>query len=224
MEILKAILTSLLSVITLFIIAKIMGHKQLAQLDFFDYIAGITIGSIASELAIDIENPIEPFIAMVIYGVVSVLLSLITHKFPKMRKYINGTPSIIMDNGKIYRKNMKKAKLDLSEFMVLLREGGYFRLDEIQTAIFEQNGNLSVLLKSEHRPIEPSDLKITPKSEYISAELIMDGRILDENLKRMGLDTAWLQKEIKKYGYGSPSDIFLAVCDKERKLTVFGYN
>ncbi len=224
MEILRVILTSLLSVVTLFIIAKIMGHKQLAQLDFFDYIAGITIGSIASELAIDIETPIKPFIAMIIYGIVSVTLSLITHKFPKMRKFINGTPTIIMDNGKLYYKNMKKAKLDLSEFMVLLREGGYFDLNEIQTAVFEQNGNLSVLLKSEYRSLTANDINLSTKDEYISTELIMDGRILDENLKRMGLDIKWLNEKIKELGFNDTKKVFLALCDNNKTVTAFGYN
>lgn len=85
MEIIKIILTSLLSVAALFVITKIMGHKQLAQLDFFDYISGITIGSIAAELATELEKPFQPLIAIAVYGVVSVGLSLITHKFPKMR-------------------------------------------------------------------------------------------------------------------------------------------
>ena len=145
MEILKVVLTSLLSVVSLFIIAKILGHKQISQLDFFDYITGITIGSIAAELATELEKPFKPLIAMLVYGVVAVALTLIVSKFPKSRKFINGTPTIIMNNGKIYRKNMKKAKLDLTEFMVLCRQEGYFNLDDIQTAVFEYNGRLKAL-------------------------------------------------------------------------------
>ncbi|MBQ8690016.1 MAG: DUF421 domain-containing protein [Clostridia bacterium] len=141
MDIVKVILTSLLSVAVLFIIAKIMGHKQLAQLDFFDYISGITIGSIAAELATEFEEPSSPLIALVIYGIVSVALSLLTHKFPRTRKYINGSPTILMNNGKLYRNNMKQAKLDLSEFMVLCREQGYFDLNDIQTVIFNTTEN-----------------------------------------------------------------------------------
>ena len=121
LEFIKVILTSLLSVVSLFVIAKIMGHKQMAQLDFFDYITGITIGSIAAELATELEAPWKPLVAMVIYGVVALGLTILARKTPKTRKYINGTPTIVMDNGKLYRKNMKKAKLELSEFMVLCR-------------------------------------------------------------------------------------------------------
>ena len=136
MDFVKVILTSLLSVAALFLITKIMGHKQMAQLDFFDYITGITIGSIAAELATELEKPWKPLIAMIIYGLFSITLSLIINKMPKARKYINGAPIIIMDNGKISRKNMKKAKMDLSEFMMMCINAGFFNLDAIQTAIF----------------------------------------------------------------------------------------
>ena len=124
MDIIALILTAFLSVITLFIIAKFMGHKQIAQLDFFDYISGITFGSIAAELATELEQPWKPLIAMIIYGLASITLSLISNKFPKLRKYINGTPTIIMSNGKIHRKNLKKCKIELSEFLVLCRQEG----------------------------------------------------------------------------------------------------
>ena len=144
----KIILTALLSITALFLITKIMGHKQVAQLDFFDYISGITIGSIAAELATELEEPEKPLIALAVYGFTSLVLNLLAQKIPRTRKYINGTPTILMNNEKIYRKNMKKAKLDLSEFMLLCREQGYFDLDEIQTAVFEHNGKLSILPKS----------------------------------------------------------------------------
>ena len=139
MDIIKVVLTALLSVVALFIITKIMGHKQVSQLDFFDYVSGITIGSIGAELATELEEPYKPLIAVCVYGGVSVILSLVAHKIPRTRKYINGTPTILMNGGKIYRKNLKKAKLDLSEFMLLCREQGYFDLDEIQMAVFEHN-------------------------------------------------------------------------------------
>ena len=221
MELLKIILTSVLSAVALFIIAKILGHKQMSQLDFFDYITGITIGSIAAELATELEKPWKPLVAMSVYGVVAILLTLITSKFPKTRKFINGTPTIIMNNGKIYRKNMKKAKLDLTEFMVLCRQEGFFILDDIQTAIFEYNGRLTILPKSNKRPTNPEDLNISPNPEYISTEVIMDGRILEENLKRMGLDHIWLEKQIKEQGFKNPKEILLGVCDQNKQLTLF---
>ena len=224
MEIISVILTAILSVVSIFIITKIMGHKQVAQLDFFDYISGITIGSIAAELATELEEWHKPLIALIIYGLASILLNVLARKFPQTRKYINGTPTILMDGNKIYRKNLKKAKLDLSEFMLLCREQGYFDLNDIQTAIFEHNGKLSILPKAANRPITPSDLKITTKANYIGIELIMDGRIMGENLSRMGHDINWLNLQLQSQGYKNPKEILLAIYHKEdNKLTIFSY-
>ena len=221
MELLNVTLTAFFSAAALFVIAKFMGHKQMSQLDFFDYITGITIGSIAAELATELEQPLKPLVAMVVYGIITVLLTHLTSKFPKTRKIINGTPTIIMNNNKLYRKNMKKAKLDLSEFMVMCRQQGYFNLNDIQTAVFEYNGKLSILPKSTSRPATPQDLNIFPKEEQISTEVIMDGKILTQNLKRIGLNKAWLEKELRLQGYSDSKQIFLAICDSENSLTLF---
>lgn len=221
MDFIKIILTSLLSVVSLFVLAKILGHKQVAQLDFFDYITGITIGSIAAELATELESPWKPLIAMIIYGMAAFALTILAHKFPKARKYINGTPTIIMDNGKLYRKNMKKAKLELSEFMVLCRQEGFFNINEIQTAVFEYNGRITILPKSEKRPLTPEDINITPDKEEIFTEIIMDGRILHENLKRLGLDLTWLDKQLKNQKYDNAKEVYLGICDKNNNLTLF---
>ena len=224
MEFIKVILTSILSVVSLFVIAKIMGHKQMAQLDFFDYITGITIGSIAAELATELEAPWKPLVAMIMYGLVALGLTILAHKFPKTRKYVNGTPTIVMDNGKLYRENMKKAKLELSEFMVLCRQEGYFNINDIETAVFEYNGRITILPKSEKRPLTPEDMNITPEKAEICTEIIMDGRILHENLKRLGLDLTWLDKQLKKQKYDNAKEIYLGICDKNNNLTLFPSN
>ena len=221
MEFVKVILTSLLSAVSLFIIAKMTGHKQMAQLDFFDYITGITIGSIAAELATELETPWKPLIAMISYGSVAVGLTVLARNFPKSRKYINGTPTIIMDNGKLYRKNMKKAKLELSEFMVLCRQEGYFNINDIQTAIFDYNGRITILPKSTKRPLTAADMNITPKKEKICTEVIMDGCILHENLKRLGLSLDWLDKQLKNQKYKSAKEIYLGTYDASNNLTLF---
>ncbi len=222
MDIINLILTSILSVTALFIIAKLMGHKQVAQLDFFDYISGITIGSIAAELATDLEAPWKSLVALCIYGITSVVLGQLTHKFPRMRKYINGTPTILMNGGKLYRKNLKQAKLNLSEFLLLCREQGYFDLDEIETAIFEHNGKLSVLPKAPNRPLTPSDMHITVKEAHIGTEVIMDGRIMGDNLRRFGRDENWLSKQLVAQGYGDVREIFLGIYHAEDgKLTLY---
>lgn len=221
MSFLTLCITSLGSFCVLFAVAKFIGNKQIAQLDFFDYVTGITIGSIAAEMATELEEPWKPLIAMVIYGGVTLLLSIISNKFPRTRKYLNGTPTILMDHGKLYRENLKKARLDLSEFMVMCRQQGYFDLTSIQTAVFEYNGKLSILPVSTQRPATPNDLNLAPDQELLFTELIMDGRILEDNLTRMGLNLTWLDKQLKQRYIHSAQDVFLAICDRNLKFVLY---
>ncbi len=221
MVFIKLCLTALGSFAVLFLVAKFIGHKQIAQLDFFDYITGITIGSIAAEMATELEEPWKPLTAMFLYGGVTLLLSIISNKFPRSRKYLNGSPTILMDNGKLFYKNLKKAKLDLSEFMVMCRQQGYFDLTNIQTAVFEYNGKLTILPVTSQRPATPKDLNVAPEQELLFTELIMDGRILEDNLKRMGLDLTWLDKQLKQHHVHSPKDVILAVCDPNLKFVLY---
>lgn len=225
MDLIKVILTALLSVVALFFITKIMGHKQVAQLDFFDYVSGITIGSIGAELATELEEPYKPLIALCVWGGVSIVLNFLAHKIPPTRKYINGTPTILLNNDKLFRENLKKAKLDLSEFMLMCREQGYFDLREIQTAVFEHNGKLSILPKAANRPATPEDLKITVQDTHIGVELIMDGRIMGENLLRVGRDNSWLKKQLNLLGHKNAKDVFLGIYHPEEdRLTLYPNN
>lgn len=221
MNFLKLCLMSSVSFVVLFLIAKIIGYKQISQLDFFDYITGITIGSIAAEMATELEEPWKPFVAMIIYGAISLILSIMSNKFIRTRKYINGKPIILMDNGKLYRENLKKARLDINEFMVICRQQGYFDLTNIQTAIFEYNGRITILPVSSQRPATPNDMDISPKQELLFVELIMDGRIMENNLKHMGLDLTWLNNRLKENGIHSEKNVFLALCDRNLKFVVY---
>ncbi len=224
MNFLVLCLTTFGSFCVLFLVAKFIGRKQISQLDFFDYITGITIGSIAAEMATELEEPWKPLTAMVIYGGVTLLLSVVSNKFPRTRKYLNGAPTILMDHGKLYYQNLKKAKLDLSEFMVMCRQQGYFDLTNIETAVFEYNGKLTILPVSSQRPATPRDMDLAPEQELFFTELIMDGRILEDNLKRMGLDLTWLDKQLKQRHIRSPKDVVLAVCDPNLKFFLFEKN
>ena len=211
MEAIKVVFTALLSVAALFAITKIMGHKQVAQLDFFDYVSGITIGSIGAEMATNIESPHRSLIALGVYGLTSVVLNLLARRLPGSRKYINGSPTILLDRGKLYRENLRQAKLDLSELMLLCREQGYFDLEEIQTAVFEHNGRLSILPKAAKRPATPEDLGLEVEAAEIGVEVIIDGRILSENLTRMGRDDRWLTNRLQELEKGSAEGILLGI-------------
>lgn len=221
MELLQVAITSVVSFLVLFFLAKIMGHRQIAQLSVFDYINGITIGSIAAELATELEKPLRPLLAMVIYALLTVLLEALALKYQRLRKFISGTPSIILDNGKLYRENMKKARLDLTEFLIQCRQQGYFDLGAIQTAVYESDGRLTILPVAERRPATPEDLGVAPEKEQFFTEVIMDGRILGGNLQRMGVNETWLEKQLQAQGYHSAKEIYLGLVDGNKQLSLY---
>lgn len=221
MELLQVALTSIASFVVLFLLAKLMGHRQIAQLSMFDYINGITIGSIAAEMATELETPLQPLVAMLVYAGLVVLLETLALHCTRLRKYITGTPTIILDNGKLYRANMKKARLDLSEFLIQCRQQGYFDLGAIQTAVYECDGRVTILPVAARRPATPEDLGIAPEKEQIFAEVVMDGRVLGGNLQRMGLDEAWLEKQLRAQGYHCVRQVFFAVVDAKKQLSVY---
>ncbi len=222
MDFLKIVITSLASAITLFFLTKLMGEKQISQLSLFDYVAGITIGSIAAEMAVEVdENPLYAIVAMSIYALLGFGISIVTSKSVKLRKFLTGRALILIDNGVIYRKNLKKAKIDLGDLQTLARISGYFDISEIQTAIFEHNGNISFLPRVSARPVTPDDLNLAPKQSYMQTNVILDGNIMHRNLELCGVDEAWLRRELKSLGYVSAEDVYLATCSADKKLTAY---
>lgn len=224
-DIFKVIILSIVSEIVLFILTKLMGNKEISQLSMFDYIIGITIGSIAAEMSTALESDyMQPLVAMIVYAVIAIIISLMCEKSLKARRFIYGNSLVLLNNGKLYRKNFKTAKLDLNEFLMQCRVNGYFNLAEIKTAILESNGKISFLPKSINRPATPNDFNILPSPASIDINLIIDGRILYENLKESGHDQIWLQKELVSQGFDKPEQIFLATLDNQNNLTIYENN
>ncbi len=215
------ILTALLSIAVMFLLTKLMGTKQVSQMTMFDYITGITVGSIAAELATELEEPVKPLTAMVVYGLVAVLISIATCKSIKLRSWITGKPLVLLENGVIYRRNLKKAKLDLSEFLTYCRIGGWFDLSQLQTAVLEHNGSVSFLPKEKDRPATPTDLDLSPKQSNLQTPFVMDGQLLRDNIHQAGKEESWVQQSLLRQGYQNEREVFLAVWDGNDKLTVF---
>lgn len=224
-DILHVIFLSVGSVVTLFILTKIMGYRQMSELSMFDYINGITIGSIAAEMATELEADfMNPIIAMVVYTIFSVALSYISTKSYKARQFIAGKPIILINDGEIYEKNLKKAKIDMSELLVQCRINGYFDISKIKTAVLEDNGKISFLPQSTDRPITPGDLGISPKAEYLVANLIIDGVVMEDNLRHCGKDMKWLNTMLNAHGIKRTEDVLLATCDIDNTFHVFQKN
>jgi len=221
-EILKIILTATGSFFALFFLTKIIGKRQLSQLSLFDYIIGISIGSIAAEMATSLDGPFtHPLTAMIVYAALSLIFTFFVIKSMPARKKIEGTPVILFNSGKMYRNNFKKNKIDLDEFLMLCRNEGYFNLSAVQTIVLEQNGKLSILPKSAQRPPTAQELNIYPMQETLEANIIMDGKIMENNLSLCGHDSAWIMSELSVQGVKNIGDVFLATLDSNNKLTVY---
>ena len=220
--ILPVILHSIGSIFALYILTKIMGYRQISQLSMFDYINGITIGSIAAEIAIgDSKVFWDGLTAMIVYTAVVTLSSIITDHSIHIRRLLGGKPYILFQGGTLYRKNMKKARLDLGEFLTQCRNMGYFRLSDIQTAIMEPNGKLSILPVADNRPVSPKDLNLSPEPDWLNVNVIVNGKIQDKNLKTLGKDYAWLHSQLKIHNVRSAEDVFLATCDHNGCFEVY---
>ena len=224
MDILRLVIMALSSVAALFLLTKWMGHKQVYQMNMFDYVVGITIGSIAAEMATELEQPWRPLLAMCLYAFSAVGISWITNKSRRARRQISGAPIVLLDNGKLYRESFCKAKMDLDEFLCICRTEGYFDLAQIQTALLEHNGRVSILPLSQERPATPKDLQLQPQQEYLHTVVIMDGQVQWDALTQLGVDEVWLHKQLKSKHGGKPQEVFLALCDHDRELTVYPMN
>jgi uncharacterized membrane protein YcaP (DUF421 family) len=199
-----------------------MGYRQMSQMSMFDYINGITIGSIAAEMATSLdENFVQPFTAMIVYALSTLFLAWLTTKSIKMRKIVEGKPLVLLNNGELYRDNLKKAKIDVSEFLVQCRVNGYFDVSKLQTAVLEGNGKISFLPKVSDRPLTTSDMKLSPEQDYMVANVILDGKIMKSNLQNTGNDEKWLRQQIKGQGADKVEDVLLATCDRSNQITVF---
>lgn len=222
MEWLHIFFTALGSVVALFLLTKLMGNKQMSQLSMFDYINGITIGSIAAEMATALEDDFtKPLVAMTVYGLLSVLISVLSCKSLRLRRFFVGESVVLVNNGKIYNKNLMKSRIDLDDLLTQCRNCGYFNLADIQSAVLETNGKISFLPKSERRSVVPEDLNLTPPPEYLVTNVIMDGALLRGNLRSTGNNEEWLHKQLESQGVKNIHEVFLATCDRNNRLTVY---
>ncbi|MCM1104420.1 MAG: DUF421 domain-containing protein [Clostridium sp.] len=221
-DLLQVIILSVASLITLFILAKLMGYRQMSQMSMFDYINGITIGSIAAEMATALDkNPLHCVAAMVAYALFAVLLSFLSMKSIRLRRFIVGRPIILLNNGSIYEKNLRKAKIDINEFLTQCRVAGYFDVSKLQSAVLEADGRVSFLPLSTERPLTAADVKLSPEQETMTANVVIDGHIMQKNLLHTGKDETWLRRQLKAQGADNISDVLLASVDMQNKLAVF---
>ena len=216
---------TILVLIILFFITKMMGKKQISELNFFDYVVGITIGSIAADISLDIEkNMIAGIAALFIYGFISYIISFISIKSILARRFFIGVPTVLEEKGKIIESGLKKSKIDVNDLLMVARENGYFNLDEIDYALMEVNGNISFLPKEKEKPVTKKDMKIKCSNEGLTVNAIIDSKYMVNNMKAINKDTEWLDHELKVNGYDNYDNILLATIDNNYKVTIYEKN
>lgn len=222
MNFLEVVYRTFLSALTLFLLAKAMGRKQIGELNTFDYIIGITIGSIASEMTVNSDvSLINCIVAMAVLSLIGILISYGTTKSMILRRFFTGCPIILIEDGKIIEKGLNKARFDINDLLQECRINGYFDISEIAYAVMEANGRISFLLKSKYTPVTLSDMKIKASKKGLCVNLIIDGNIMMEHLKNINKDSAWLLTRLENMGYSDYSNILLASCDTKERITVY---
>lgn len=217
---LDIIVRSITFILILFLITKILGKKQISQLSFFEYVNGITIGSIGAEVVTGLEQSVYlGILSIVTFAAIPLLAGFISLKSKPFRNFVEGRGTIFIKDGKILEENLKKERYTTDELLELLRKDNVFKVADVEFAVLETTGDLSVLLKKENQPLTPKDLNLTIASEKEPQTVIMDGEILDESLATAGRSRLWLHTELSKLGV-TIENVFLGQVDSYGQLTV----
>ena len=215
------LMQSLFAFVALFIISKLLGKKQVAQLEFTDYVIGISIGSIAAEMATEDKTPYFHFlVAMAVFALLDLSITLVSRKAMFLKKIFKGRPLVIIEQGKINYQNLKKSKLDINELLAQCRVAGYFDISQIYYCIFETSGDFSILPKSDNTNTTKQDLNIKEPEKELIVNLVVDGVIINGELKKINKDKKWLYKKLKLTNNKDTKNILLATYNKTTKEVV----
>lgn len=217
----EVVIRCVIAMTTLFFMTKLLGKKQVSELSLFDYVVGISIGNFASEMAINLEAEFfNAMLAIVVFGVLAYIISILTLKSLKLRKFFIGSPTILLEHGNLIYKNMKKSMIDVNDILSQAREMGYFDISEVEFAILEANGKISFLPKGEYKNVNIKDMNLKIEKQGLCANVIIDGNIMNDNLINIGKDEKWLLHELDVKGK-NVSDILLATVDINDKIVIF---
>ncbi|QCJ44632.1 DUF421 domain-containing protein [Bacillus sp. S3] len=213
-----------LYVLALFLTRKI-GTKLISQMNFFDFIMGVSMGSIVANAVIDKQfATFSAITTLILFTILTLFTGYLSLKNLTLRKLINSEPVTLVENGAIVDENMKKIKWTINELKMKLREKNAFNVADVEFAIMETDGNLSVLPKSDKKPLTPSDMNIQTTSSGLEKDIIIDGTIMEENLTSTGLDKEWLTSELNKQNIKDCSEVFYAGLDNRKKLYISKIN
>lgn len=218
-EIVNVFIRTIIILIILFIMFKLMGKKQVSQMNIYDYIIGITLGSIAADISLDIDkNFLSGITCLIIYSLSSIIVSYLSLKSITLRNFFYGKEVPLIVNGKINYENMSKNKITINTLETESRLMGYFNLNEINNAILEPSGLIS--FEPKNKTITKKDMNLKEPNKGLVYNLIIDGKIIKENLKNINKTEKWLQKELKIYGKPL-EDIILFTIDEQENINIY---
>lgn len=224
LEALSIIPRSIFSLVVLFIATEILGKKQVSQLSLFDYVIGISIGNFTAEMILVLENQIiNGAVAILTFGVIGYLISYITMKNMTLRRFFIGVPTIIIQDGKILCNSLRKVNMDINDLLEQARGSGYFDIADISYAIMEVNGKISFLPKDRAKVPSKEDLGLKEKKTTITSNVIIDSKLMKNNIKNTDKSYEWFIKELKQKGYETYDDILLATY-ANNTLTIYKRN
>lgn len=210
-ETLLVFIRSVIAFLWLFLLTRFVGRKQVSQLTFTEYVVGITIGSIAAQASIDPQNRfLDGVVGVAVWAFASVLLSYMQLKSRAARKFIEGEPIVVIARGQIQEQGLRRARLSTSELMELLRQRNVFDLSQVDWALLETDGQLTVLKKPEHEPLTPKTAGIPTPSRSFPYVVVADGQLLPNSLRAAGKDRDWLMRELARYGVKDVREVMLA--------------
>lgn len=219
--IIQSFLRSILAYFLVLIVARAMGRKAISQMTFFDFVVAITLGSVTANLALGPRATTASSVTVLLtLGTLAVMTGYIHIKSFWGRKIANSEPIVVIENGKINDDNVRKARFTVNELTSLLREKNIFNVSDVEFALIETDGKLSVLPKSQKQPLTPSDMNIPTSYKGLTRDIIIDGKVLDENLKDAHLDEQWLMTQLNQQKINSVEDVFYAGLDTAGNLYV----
>jgi len=216
--VIEVTIQTFLAFFSILFFTRLLGKQQIAQLSFHDYVNGITFGSIAAVLATDLsQRTWQHLIGLFLFALLTFLMEWITIKSRKARKVIEGEPLVLVHNGKILEDNMKKARFNLKELAAQLRKNNLFDVDQVEYAILETDGSLSVMPKPEYRSLTPQDMGLSFAPEAIPATIIIEGKLLTPNIKQHNLNRVWIKEQLQSHGVDDIQDVFMASYDPSKQ-------
>ncbi|BCB03074.1 DUF421 domain-containing protein [Bacillus sp. KH172YL63] len=225
MEIKSIVVELVVGYFALLLLTKILGKTQITQISAFDFISALILGELVGNSLYDEEVTVVPILAAItIWGSLIYLTEYFTQKSRRFRHMFEGTPSLVINKGKINFDELKKNNLDLNQLQHLLRAKDIFSVRECEYALLESNGTLSVIRKPLYEMVQRQDLQLPLKAASLPLSLIVDGEIVYDNLTLAGQEDRWLMEEIKKQGFQSYQDVMYAEWEDGESLLVQGYD